>query len=117
MKKELICINCPMGCRMSAEVENGRVISVTGYTCKRGERYAHDELTHPRRMVTALAPVAGRREPLPVKTSQPIPKELVFSCLAAVEAALVQPPVQRGDVVLSRVCGTEADIIATADLP
>ena len=26
--KELICINCPMGCNLSASVEDGKVISV-----------------------------------------------------------------------------------------
>ena len=36
MTKELICINCPMGCMLTAEVENGEVISVTGNTCPRG---------------------------------------------------------------------------------
>ena len=32
MTKELICINCPMGCALTAEVENGEVISVSGNT-------------------------------------------------------------------------------------
>ncbi len=116
MKKELICINCPMGCRMSAEVENGHVLFVTGYTCKRGERYAQDELTHPMRTVTALASVAGRAEPLPVKTTAPIPKELVPACLRAIRGATVLPPVRAGAVILPGVCGTQADVIATADV-
>ena len=35
-KIELTCIRCPMGCRVTAQVENGAVVSVTGNTCRRG---------------------------------------------------------------------------------
>jgi len=114
MEKELICINCPMGCRMTAKVENGEVVSVAGYSCKRGETYAREELTHPVRMVTALARVRGRGEPLPVKTDQPIDKKLIFDSLEALKTVVVEPPVNIGDVVLARVCGTQVNFIATA---
>ena len=29
MKRELICIVCPKGCNMTAEIENGKVLSVS----------------------------------------------------------------------------------------
>ena len=34
-EKKLICIGCPLGCELSAMLERGEVISVTGNTCKR----------------------------------------------------------------------------------
>ena len=40
MKQELICIGCPMGCQLTAEVESGVVTQVSGNTCKRGDAYA-----------------------------------------------------------------------------
>ena len=40
---EITCINCPVGCRLNVELENGQVVSVTGNTCKRGETYARQE--------------------------------------------------------------------------
>ena len=40
MKKEIICTVCPMGCRITVEGEGENIVSVTGYTCKRGEVYA-----------------------------------------------------------------------------
>ena len=116
MNKEIICINCPMGCRMSVELEHGAVRAVTGNTCARGERYARDEAVHPRRMVTALAPVLGRTEPLPVKTAAPIGKELIPACLAAIRAARVEPPVRAGDAVVRNVCGSGVDVVATAEI-
>ena len=47
MKQELICIGCPMGCQLTAEVENGAVTSVTGNTCPRGDAYARRECVAP----------------------------------------------------------------------
>ena len=52
MKRELICIGCPMGCHLTAEVENGAVTSVTGNTCPRGDAYARRECVAPVRTVT-----------------------------------------------------------------
>lgn len=115
MEKELICINCPMGCRMTANVENGAVVSVSGHSCKRGETYAHEELIHPVRMVTALVRVRGRTEPLPVKTDRPIDKTLIFAALDALKPVVAEPPVRIGDVVLARVCGTAVSFVATAN--
>ena len=34
-KRELICIGCPLGCPVTVSMEEGRVLSVTGNTCKR----------------------------------------------------------------------------------
>ncbi|MDD6146091.1 MAG: NAD(FAD)-dependent dehydrogenase, partial [Oscillospiraceae bacterium] len=51
MKKDLICVSCPLGCMLSVELsEKGEVISVTGNTCPRGKKYAEDECTNPVRM-------------------------------------------------------------------
>ena len=46
------CIMCPMGCEMTVTVENGKVIDVKGNTCPRGAKYANDEVTAPKRMLT-----------------------------------------------------------------
>lgn len=113
-ERELICINCPMGCRMKAVVENGEVVCVTGFACKRGEAYAREEVVRPKRMVTALARVLGRRQPLPVKTDRPIDRELIFEALAALRQVAIEPPVKAGDVVLANVCGTQVNFVATS---
>ena len=53
MTRELTCIVCPKGCQMKAELENGVVTAVEGFTCPRGKQYAIDECTHPMRTVTS----------------------------------------------------------------
>ena len=53
MTKELTCIICPKGCNIKVEVEDGKVISVEGNTCKRGYDYAFSEVTNPVRTLTS----------------------------------------------------------------
>lgn len=115
MKRELTCIGCPMGCRITAEWNDGAVTDVKGYSCNVGLRYAKEELTAPKRMVTALCPVAGSRVPLAVKTSRPIDKRLIFACLSEIAAHTAIPPVHVGQTVLNGVCGTDVDILATQE--
>lgn len=113
-KRELICIGCPMGCPMTVETEDGEILSITGYTCKRGEAYARKEVTSPARIVTTTVAVeGGRTERISVKTREDIPKDKIFQCIQALKDVKVKAPVRIGDVVLADVAGTGVDIIAT----
>ncbi len=113
-ERVITCINCPMGCRMTVSLNDaGEVVSVTGNTCKRGEKYAHQEVTAPVRMVTAVVPVAGSVCPLSVKTREPIPKGKIFDCMAALRELKLNAPIRAGETVLPDVCGTGIDVIAT----
>ena len=69
MTRELICIGCPMGCRLTAEIEDGAVTHVTGNTCRRGEEYAKKECVAPMRTVTGTVALRG----LTAMTSTPVP--------------------------------------------
>ena len=116
MKYELTCINCPMGCRITAEYDGREVTDIRGFTCARGKAYAQTEITDPTRMVTALMAVAGTTKPLSVKTRSPIRKPLIFDALAAIRKTIVKPPVRIGDVVIENVCGSGVDVIATENV-
>ena len=113
MEQLITCINCPVGCRMTVQVENGEVVSVTGNSCKRGITYAAQERVAPMRMVTAVVPVAGRQMPVIVKTRSPIPKGKIRECMRTVMALRVTPPVRMGDVIAPNVCDTGVDVVAT----
>lgn len=117
MIREFTCIGCPMGCNLSVTLdENGKFISVEGYTCGVGKRYAEEEVTCPTRMVTSLIKVSGSKLPLSVKTSKAIDKTLIFACLAAISKCTVKSPVHIGDVVIPHVCGTDVDILASREI-
>ena len=112
---EITCINCPVGCRLSVELENGQVVSVTGNTCPRGTAYAEAELTHPTRTLTSTVRMSNRTALLPVKTNRPISKEKMMEVMAMLRDVRATAPVHIGDVVLASVLG-EADVIAAADV-
>ncbi len=80
MIKDLTCIVCPMGCSLKVELEGKKVLSVTGNTCPRGEKYAVAEFTNPERTVTTTIK-CDNGEVLPVKTDSSIPKDKIFECM------------------------------------
>ena len=115
--RELTCIGCPMGCALSVEMEDGKVILVSGNTCQQGDIYARKEVTNPTRIVTSIVPVSGSKEEImiSVKTAHDIPKDKIFECMKDLKSVKVQAPVHIGDVVLENVAGTGVDVIATKE--
>ena len=110
---ELICITCPRGCHLQVD-EN---LNVSGNMCPRGATYAKAELTHPVRMVTSSVAINSKIEArLPVKTKDPIPKELIFPVMEEIEKVLVDAPSKIGDVIIKDVLGCGVDIVATKDI-
>lgn len=113
MTKELVCINCPMGCRMTVTLAGEAVEQVTGNHCKRGSEYAVQEAVRPMRVLTGNMKARGCARPFSVRTSGPIPKAMLLSCAAELKRHHPAPPIALRDVVLSDLCGTGADVIAT----
>ena len=113
--RELICINCPLGCQLTVTLDAGEVVSVTGNSCKRGETYGRKEVTNPTRIVCSSVPVVGSPQGgmVSVKTAQDIPKGKIFAVMEEIRGACVTPPVEIGDVVIANVAGTGVDVIAT----
>lgn len=111
MKRNMICIGCPMGCELTAEVENGAVISVSGNGCAVGKRYAETEVTAPTRMVTTTA-IAENGTPIPVKTKSPVPKDKIFDVVKAIKAVTVKLPVHMGDIIIADAADTGIPIIS-----
>ncbi len=113
-KKELTCIVCPIGCRLSVELDgNGTPTLVEGNTCPRGKAYALAELTHPTRTLTTTVRVANREgRMLAVKSSAPISKGRLMEAMTVLSRTEASAPVRIGDVIIKSLFG-EADIIAT----
>ncbi len=115
--REMICINCPMGCHLTVDDSDKNNIKVTGNTCPRGVTYAVNEVTAPKRMVTGSVKVVGGNLPMvSVKTREAIPKGLIFECLQALKLVTMTAPVVIGDVVVENVCGCGVDVIATKNI-
>lgn len=113
----LICINCPMGCALTVEMNGDEIVSVSGNTCNRGDAYARKELTNPTRIVTSTVRVTGgSSDTVSVKTKEDIPKGKIFECIQALKDVRIQAPVHIGDVIVSDVADTGTDIVATSNV-
>jgi CxxC motif-containing protein len=117
VRREMICIVCPVGCRMKAERMPNGEIHVSGNTCARGVKYAVEEMTNPVRTVTTSVPVTGgHMEMLSVKTRQAVPKASIPQILKELSSVKATAPVRVGDVVLPNAAGTGVDIVATRSI-
>lgn len=118
-KRSLTCIGCPLGCPLSVEIENGEVISVTGFTCPRGEAYARKEVTAPTRIVTTTVPVfesASGTVRVPCKTASDVPKGSIPDVIRALKGVTAAAPVHIGDVLAKDIAGTGVNVIATKEV-
>jgi CxxC motif-containing protein len=119
MKKvEMICIVCPMSCRLVIDVDTaGAVLSVAGNSCNRGDIYARKELTNPTRMLTSTVKISGAiYDRLPVITSSDIPKGMMFEVMKALANVEVVAPVKVNDIILENVCDLGINIIASRSM-
>lgn len=117
------CTTCPSECLLAVEVvrdANGAVVevrSVTGNNCPRGDKFAHQELTCPMRVLTTTVAVSGGDEALlPVRTAEAIPLELHTQAMDVIRGLVLGDPVRMGDVVLPNLLNTGIDLIASMDI-
>lgn len=117
------CTTCPSECLLTVEIErdvNGnvaRVHSVTGNSCPRGDKFAHQELTCPMRVLTTTVAVSGGDEVLlPVRTAEAIPLELHAQAMALIRGLAVNAPIHMGDVILPNLLDTNINLVASMDI-
>lgn len=116
MNKDMVCIVCPMGCRLTITGE-ADALNVTGNKCNRGKAYAIEEIKSPKRMVpTTVVINDGIMKRLPVKTEAPIPKEMIFEAMDVINGVVVTAPVKCGDVVIENLLGTGVNVVATRSM-
>ena len=114
IKKEIICTVCPRGCHIEVEGDGKKATAVTGQGCMRGLEYAMTEYAHPVRILTTTVKLAGvGNDLLPVRSKAPIPKEKLFDCMEVIRQTTVSVPVACYDVIISNICDTGVDIVAT----
>lgn len=117
------CTTCPSECLLTVEEErdvNGSVAaihSVTGNRCPRGDKFAHQELTCPMRVLTTTVAVSGGDEALlPVRTAEAIPLALHAHAMDLIRGVVVDAPIRMGEVVLPNLLNTGIDLIASMDI-
>lgn len=117
------CTTCPSECLLTVEVErdaNGAVTavrSVTGNSCPRGDKFAHQELTCSMRVLTTTVAVSGGDEALlPVRTAEAIPLAIHAQVMDLIRGLVVDAPIRMSDVVLPNLLDTSINLIASMDI-
>jgi CxxC motif-containing protein len=115
MNQHIVCINCPKGCRLTVEINDGKAGKVTGNQCQRGIEYARQEAVMPMRTFTGLMRTSGSDAVFSVRTNRPIPKSILLQCADELRRCHPLGPVKSGDVIRENILGTGSDILATSD--
>jgi CxxC motif-containing protein len=118
-EREIICIMCPLACPVKATVDDqGNVLDVANNMCKEGKKYAVAECKFPGRILTATVFAEGsNRAMLPVRSNKPIPKGLLMDSMRSLSQVKVKPPIKMGQIIVTNIMGTGADLIASDELP
>ncbi|MFW6036086.1 MAG: DUF1667 domain-containing protein [Halothermotrichaceae bacterium] len=113
-RSNIICINCPKGCRMTVEAEDGRITNISGFSCPIGEKYAREEFKNPTRILPTTVRVKNGVLPLvSVKTSKPIPKNILLEAMNKIAQIEVEAPVIIGQIIQEDFLATEVNLVAT----
>ena len=119
-KKEarvITCIICPIGCKAKVTIKNGKIFKIEDVECPRGEEYVTREIEAPVRDFFTTVRIKGANIPvLPVRSTQPIPKDKMLDCALELANIVVDAPVEAGDVIVKNLLGLGVDIIATRDM-
>ena len=114
--KKIICIECPIGCSLTIDVEEGKVVSVSGNKCPKGKPYAISEIENPQRILTSTVKTHGLAlKMVSVRTDKPIPKEKIFAAIKKIKETTLSKPLYAGDIIISNLLDTGVNLIATRD--
>ena len=120
IKKELICVICPNGCQLQAEIQEDEqpvVTDVTGNLCDKGPEWARQEIVNPMRTIASNVLVEQGDFPLvSVRTDSPIPLKNIFDVMKEIKASRLKAPVKIGDIIIEKVAGLPCNIIATRNV-
>ena len=117
MKKEMICIICPLGCSLTVNYTQKAIQSVEGNQCKRSLEYAEKEIFNPERTLTTTVRVKHGHLPLvSVRTNKPLPKELLFETMNLLAKIEVEAPIRIGFKITEDLFNTGVDVIATKNI-
>lgn len=119
--RQYTCIICPKGCEITAHMEEigedgggGRILSLEGAACPKGQAYVRQELTDPQRNIATSVLVRGGVLPLAsVRLTKPIPRDRIKDAMEVIKTCRLTAPVEAGTVVIHHLLGYDSDVIVT----
>ena len=122
MKKEIICISCPIGCHLNVTWDEKKEleleqIKVEDNKCSRGVIYGREEILAPKRVITATCAIESIfMQRIPVKTTDAIIKGYMTDLLEEIYRLKIKTPVKTGDILIKNYKDTGINIVATRSL-
>lgn len=105
------CVRCPKGCRVTLTPEG----QAEGNDCPKGEEYAKQEATAPRRVLTTTLKIAGGSL-LPVRSAAGLPKDRLLQAMEILRRLPPLPgPVALGEAAWKDPFGLGIDLVATGE--
>jgi CxxC motif-containing protein len=115
--KNLTCIECPKGCSLSVDVENGKIKNVGGAKCPKGIGYAISEVENPVRIFTSTVLAEGLELKLvPVRTEKPIPRQCLLKASEEVRKLRISRALKVGDTVAENFLGLGVNLVSTREV-
>lgn len=116
MNKQLICIVCPRGCHLEAQIDKDNII-VNGNNCVRGMSYAIEEINNPKRNIASTIAVRnGKYKVVSVATTKPIAKSKIFEVMEIIKKLEAIAPVKAGQVVLENIDEDGTNLVITRNM-
>ena len=117
MIRKMICIECPKGCVLEADMDS-KPIRITGNLCPKGIKYAISEIENPERVLTSSVLTEGMiLKMVPVRTDRPIPKKDLFRAMEEIKKIRLRKPVAVGDIIIEDLLGLGVKLVATREGP
>ncbi|MDR0503783.1 MAG: DUF1667 domain-containing protein [Treponema sp.] len=115
-KKEITCITCPIGCRISVTLNNGAYYFI-GNKCEKGAMFAENEIKSPvRSLTTTVRTVFPDAPVLPVRTRGDVPKQKIKDIIRELSDIIITKRIGIGETVVAGISGTGCDIIAASNI-
>jgi len=116
-QNKIICVSCPIGCRMTIQSKDGKITSIIGNACPKGIKYAEEEFVNPLRILpTTVKVICGELPLVSVKTEKAIPKRLLLEAMVEIAEIEVKAPVKIGQIIKDDLMGTGVSLVATRNI-
>ena len=116
MTRKIRCIECPKGCYLSVDIEDGKVTMITGNECPKGKKHAISEVENPVRILTSTVVSQGLAlKMIPVRTDRPVPKVALQRAMEEIKRIRINQPVRVGTVIVENFLNLGINLIATRD--
>ena len=110
MRKEIICTECANRCHLWVE-QVGEEIVVTGNHCPRGLKSGVEEFLGERVVVHGFVRLG--EEKIPVQTSKPVAKGMVYKVTLAIKRVKVETTVEVDAILAENIANSGADLIVS----